>query len=125
MYHLNFCTRKREVVGNFGILPDFLACNCFCVVINYIFVFSDCPQLESLPSLPSQTSCVISASCSGVKCCTDIALLKTSIQTGVSVDKCRGKVFIQLEKLDIVLMLKDFNYSSWQTYTIQNVFRLE
>lgn len=94
-------------------------------VLNQQGIISACPDLESVLPLPSHTSCALSASCSGVTCCTDIALLATSVQTEVSVERCRGKVYIRLEKLEIVIMLNDFEYSSWQTYTIQNVFRLE
>lgn len=95
------------------------------LVFNHRGLISACPDLESILPLPSHTSCALSVSCLGVTCCTDITLLATSIQTEVIVERCRGKVYIRLEKLEIVIMLKDFEYSSWQTYTIQNVFRLE
>ncbi|XP_062579219.1 uncharacterized protein LOC134241150, partial [Saccostrea cucullata] len=85
---------------------------------------SACPTIVSVQPVPSHTSCALSSACSGIKCCTDIALLKTAVQFEVSVDRCKGKVFIMLEKLEIVIMLKDFKFSSWETYTIQNVFRL-
>lgn len=86
---------------------------------------SACPSAPSIPALPSHTSCSLASFCSGVVCCTDVALLKTSILTSVDIDRCKGKVFIRLEKLEVVIILTKFEFSTWQKYTLQNVFRLE
>lgn len=86
---------------------------------------ASCPSAPSIPALPGHTSCSLASFCSGVVCCTDIALLKTSIQSEVKIDRCKGKVFITLEKLEVVIILTKFEFSTWQKYTLQNVFRLE
>ena len=98
---------------------------CCLVVISHCDFFPACPSAPSIPALPSHTSCSLTSFCSGVVCCTDVALLKTSIQSEVKIDRCKGKVFIQLERLEVVIILSKFDFSVWQKYTLQNVFRLE
>lgn len=89
------------------------------------FEITACPSAPSIPALPGHTSCSLASFCSGVVCCTDVALLKSSIQSEVKIDRCKGKVFITLEKLEVVIILTKFEFSTWQKYTLQNVFRLE
>jgi predicted cupin superfamily sugar epimerase len=43
----------------------------------------------------------------------------------VNVDRCRGKVFVRMEKLEIVILLTEFEFSKWHRHSIQNVFSLE
>ena len=88
-------------------------------------LLSECTEPISVESLPAHTVCTISKSCSGVKCCTDVNLLNTSVQTEIDVDRCRGKVFIGIEKLKVTILLTQFEFSKWHRETIQNVFSIE
>lgn len=92
---------------------------------TWLCFISECKESITVPALPAHTSCKLSSSCSSVKCCTDLHLLKTSVQTEVKVDRCRGKVFIKLEKLEMEFLLTEFEFSKWQRQSIQNVFTVE
>ena len=87
--------------------------------------FSECTEAVPVKHLPPHTVCKLSKSCSAIKCCTDIGVLNTTVQTEIDVDMCRGKVFIRLEKLETMIMLTDFEFSKWQKQSIQNVFSVE
>ena len=87
--------------------------------------FSECTEVIPVKQLPPHTACILSKSCSAIKCCTDIGVLNSTVQTEIDVDRCRGKLFIRIEKLETVIMLTDFEFSKWQKQSIQNVFSVE
>lgn len=73
--------------------------------------FSECTEVIPVKQLPPHTACKLSKSCSAIKCCTDIGVLNSTVQTEIDVDRCRGKLFIRIEKLETVIMLTDLQSS--------------
>lgn len=115
IFELQFNEKKVNII-------DFLQ---MCLVKKVVVCIIVCPETFSLTTLPVHTSCTLSPYCSGVTCCTDIALLGMTLQTEVKLDRCQGKLHLAIENHKMATALHQLQFSSWQMFTLRNVFRLK
>lgn len=69
-------------------------------------------------------ACRLPEYCTGVTCCVDIPLLRTSVETFVLLDVCNYKITFGIERMIKKISLFDYNYNTWQNVTLGNVVRL-
>ena len=74
---------------------------------------AECGSVINKPSLPNNTNCYISSSCSAFQCCQDIGVLSTTFETAIELDPCNFILRIRIEKLTFEIRFHDF---SWGKY---------
>ncbi|XP_062593831.1 uncharacterized protein LOC134255325, partial [Saccostrea cucullata] len=66
---------------------------------------------SNLPALPSTVKCNIPDYCTGITCCVaENSVLRHRFTVGVKLDDCNHILIFQIEKLNIEIALKDYNF---------------
>ncbi|KAK3101936.1 hypothetical protein FSP39_007496 [Pinctada imbricata] len=71
---------------------------------------SSCSMAVQTPVLPSNMSCHLLSSCTGVECCVDVDIIETTVSALYSLDPCQQKITIQIEELKTNQSLYDFSW---------------
>lgn len=100
------------------------------VILRFIFlktVDSGCTEniTPYLPTLPSNTNCRISSSCTGISCCTDVSTIGRTLQYSIDIDACTHTLTLAIEDFRFKISLIDFKFGVEQKFTIDQVFSLE
>lgn len=90
----------------------------------YIFLFVGCDQYVSLSSIASNTTCHLFEFCTGVRCCSDLALLGRSINSWLILDHCNYKLSVGFEKFSVNVSLHTYSFGEEQTIDVNGVVRL-
>ncbi|VDI06314.1 Hypothetical predicted protein [Mytilus galloprovincialis] len=85
-----------------------------------------CPALEdTLPTLPSEVSCSLPNTCTGVDCCVDVELLGQSVYTTVDIDPCYLGMTVGIERMRFNTSLMDYTWGSVIDVALYGVVRFK
>ena len=81
--------------------------------------------IQDLPTLPSDTSCHIHNTCTGVTCCADVTLLDRPISAFLVLDSCSHILQLGIEKFQFNVSLFDFDFGVDKVFHIDQVFKIQ
>lgn len=75
-------------------------------------------------SLPSNTVCQISSSCTAIDCCVQVAPLSHSFHTYLDINPCDFSIKFGIDKVQFTFNLKDFTFGEEKDFRLSNVVRM-
>ncbi|XP_052083593.1 uncharacterized protein LOC127720891 [Mytilus californianus] len=85
----------------------------------------DCAMDMTLPMLPSDVSCFITDTCTGVQCCVMNNLLQQTFEISFLLDSCNKKLSISIEKIQYNDTLLDFKLGTYYSFSLQGLIQVQ
>ncbi|XP_052081234.1 uncharacterized protein LOC127719258 [Mytilus californianus] len=85
----------------------------------------DCAMNMTLPMLPSDISCFITDTCTGIQCCVMNDLLQQTFEVSFLLDSCSKRISIGIEKIQYNSTLLDFKWGTYHSFSLQGIVRVE
>ncbi|CAG2247494.1 unnamed protein product [Mytilus edulis] len=85
----------------------------------------DCGMNMTLPMLPSDISCYITDTCTGIQCCVMNNLLQQTFEVSFLLDSCLNRISISIEKIQYNSTLLDFKWGTYHSFRLQGIVRVE
>ncbi|XP_033724553.1 uncharacterized protein LOC117314596 [Pecten maximus] len=85
---------------------------------------TDCFDVD-LPDLPSNLTCHLDSTCTGINCCVDVNFMQRSFNAYVKLEPCDYKISVGIEKLQFEKILRDFDFGVWQNAKLFGVVSLD
>lgn len=83
------------------------------LVILLSLSFTECKRVVNKPVLPNNTHCYISPSCTAFKCCQDVTVLSSTLESSIELDPCNFILKIRIEKLMFEIRYFDFEWGEY------------
>lgn len=91
-----------------------------------ILLFSACDEYVALsPFAGSNTTCHLFDFCTGVRCCSEVGMIRRSLHTFLIIDHCNYKLAVGIEKLVVNTSLHSYVYGTTRTVMLNGVIRLQ
>lgn len=97
-------------------------------------ILSDCSRSVNQPvegttpslvtSLPSNTLCQISSSCTAIDCCVEVTPLSHSFHIYLDINPCDISIKFGIDKVQFTFNLKDFTFGKEKDFRLSNVVRM-
>lgn len=75
-----------------------------------LFYFVDCSVNVEFPELPEYVACHVTDTCTAVKCCLELGVLKSAATFYLTIDACEQQLEIGIEQLSFVRDLETFEF---------------
>lgn len=81
--------------------------------------------MADTPKIPEIMSCMIPSHCTGLECCVDVNFIGRAVKVSVDLDACSYRLSFRLGKLSYDIMLFDYDFGTWETFSVKGVFVTE
>ncbi|VDI13107.1 Hypothetical predicted protein, partial [Mytilus galloprovincialis] len=85
----------------------------------------DCAMDMTLPMLPSDISCFITDTCTGIQCCVMNNLLQQTFEVSFLLDSCDKRISISIEKIQYNSTLLDFKFGTSYSFSLQGLIQVQ
>ncbi|XP_053398929.1 uncharacterized protein LOC128556927 [Mercenaria mercenaria] len=86
---------------------------------------SDCSASLTLPTLPENIVCHIPDYCTGIDCCVNIDMLRTTIHVKFLLDTCTYRLTIGIERFERVIILLDYDWGQTKHIYLGGALRID
>ena len=69
-------------------------------------------------------NCYVNNNCSRIQCCTDLPLIKRTIESFIEINPCTKEIEIGIENMQYKIGPKEYIWGAYQTFDMNGIFTL-